>query len=309
MARSHDLKARFGRNKSKGIMPTLKHLFPLLVGFTLAGSHFSARAAEAKPKLNILKGPAQAKLGGIAQLQVPSGFVFLDANSTRALMKASGEPVSGNELGLLEQTNAHWSVIFEFSNIGYVKDDDKDKLDADKLLASIKRGTAEANKERVRAGNAPLEIVGWEVPPKYDPATHNLEWAIRATSDGQPILNYNTRLLGRKGVMEVVLIIDPENLAGTLPTFRDLLTGYSFQTGNSYAEYRSGDKVAKYGLAALVVGGAAVGAAKLGLFAWLAVFLKKGWKLLILAFAAVATFFKKLFAKLTGRQNETVLRQ
>ena len=39
---------------------------------------------------------------------------------------------------------------------------------------------------------------------------------------------------------------------------------------------------------ALVVGGAAVGAAKLGLLTGLLVFLKKGWKLLVFAIAAVA---------------------
>jgi len=49
-----------------------------------------------------------------------------------------------------------------------------------------------------------------------------------------------------------------------------------------------------------VVGGAAIGAAKLGLFAWLAVFLKKGAKLVIVAFVAVIAFFKKLLAKLFG---------
>ena len=103
--------------------------------------------------------------------------------------------------------------------------------------------------------------------------------------------------------MEVVLICDPDELAATLPKFKDLLSHYSFQNGQSYAEYHSGDKVAKYGLAALIVGGAAVGAAKLGLFAWAAVLLKKGWKLLVVAFAAVVGFFKKTFAKLTGRNR------
>ena len=276
---------------------------------TLATSASMGQSPKSKSDLNVLKGPAKAQLGGIAQVEVPAGYVFLDGKSTRALMKAAGEPTSGQELGFLRPTNAEWSVLFEFSDVGYVKDDEKDKLDADKLLASIKRGTAEANKERVRSGNSPLEIVGWEVPPKYDATTHNLEWAIRATSDDRPILNYNTRLLGRKGVMEVVLIVDPESLPTTLPTVKELMAGYSFQTGSTYAEYRSGDKVAKYGLAALVVGGAAVGAAKLGLFAGLLVFLKKGWKLLILGLAAVATFFKKLFAKLFSHRDESGMHQ
>jgi uncharacterized membrane-anchored protein len=104
--------------------------------------------------------------------------------------------------------------------------------------------------------------------------------------------------------MEVVLVVQPDQLAETLPTFRNLLTGYSFQTGETYAEYRPGDRIAKYGLGALVLGGAAVGAAKLGLFAWLAVFLKKGWKLVVVAFAAVASFFKKMFSGRSAKTSE-----
>ena len=62
-------------------------------------------------------------------------------------------------------------------------------------------------------------------------ATHNLEWAIRAESGDRPIINYNTRLLGRKGVMEVILIVKPDALAETLPTFKELLKDYSFKSG------------------------------------------------------------------------------
>ena len=94
-----------------------------------------------------------------------------------------------------------------------------------------------------------------------------------------------------------------------MPTFRELLAGYSFQTGSSYAEYRQGDKVAKYGLAALVVGGAAVGAAKLGLFAGLLVFLKKGWKLVVVGLAALAAVVKKILSSIFSRRNETVPRE
>ena len=294
--------------RNRKLIMTCSKLF-VLAAFAAAASSLLAQEPKARPKLNLLKGPASAQLGSAARIEVPVGYVFVDAKSIQALLKAQGEPVSGRELGLLKATNEHWSVMFEFSDIGYVKDDDKDKLDPDKLLEAIKRGTAEGNKERVRAGTPPLEIIGWEMPPRYEASTHNLEWAIRASSEGRPILNYNTRLLGRKGVMEVVLIVEPEQLPATLPTFRDLLAGYSFQTGEKYAEFHAGDKVAKYGLAALVVGGAAVGAAKLGLLTGLLVFLKKGWKLVIVAFAAVATFFKKMFTKLTGRSNETVPRQ
>jgi uncharacterized membrane-anchored protein len=283
----------------------LSKTFLIFSSITAVMAPALAQKADSGVKSNMLKGPAKAHLDTYAEIKVPEGYVFIDGKGTRSLLKAKGEPTSGHEVGLLVSTNESWSVFFEFSDIGYVKDDDKDKLDPDKLLDSIKRGTAEANKERERAGNPPLQIVGWEVPPKYDATTHNLEWAIRATSEGRPLLNYNTRLLGRKGVMEVVLVVDPEKLKETLPVFRNLLTGYTFSSGQTYAEYRQGDKVAKYGLAALVLGGAAVGAAKLGLLGPLLIFLKKAWKLVVVAVAAVAASIKKFFARLFGRKNES----
>ncbi len=277
----------------------------MLIGVAaLIATPLFAQDKPTKSKPAFQEGPTTAKFLGVAQIEVPAGCVFFDGNTTRALMKSSGEPVSGNEVGLIQPTNFLWSVIFEYSNSGHVMDDDKDKLDADKLLAAFKAGTAKQNKERERMGSPPLEIVGWEQPPHYDETTHNLTWAIRATSEGRQILNYNTRLLGRLGVMEVVLICDPDKFQETLTSFNGLLAGYSFQTGNNYTEYRKGDKVAKYGLAALVLGGAAVGAAKLGLLAWLLPFLKKGWILIVAAFAGIANFFRKLFGKKTGRKDD-----
>jgi uncharacterized membrane-anchored protein len=279
--------------------------FFLVTGCSVALAILPANAQkpDAATKPAMVRGPSKAPLEKVAQIDVPAGYMFIDGKGTRALLKSKGEPTTGQEAGLLISTNEDWSIFFEYSDDGYVKDDDKDKLDPDKLLATIKRGTAEANKERAKAGNPPLEIVGWEVPPKYDAETHNLEWAIRATSEGRPLLNYNTRLLGRKGVMEVVLVIEPEKLQETLPVFRNLLAGYNFNSGQTYAEYKPGDKVAKYGLAALVLGGGAVAAAKLGLLGSLLLFFKKAWKLLIIAIAALAASVKKIFDKISGRKS------
>jgi uncharacterized membrane-anchored protein len=270
--------------------------------FIFTAAPLFGQGSESKPNVKFLTGPATAHLSNVATVEVPAGCFFVDGKDYRAMLKAEGEPVSGHELGLLSSTNRDWSVIFEFDDVGYVKDDEKDNLNADKLLNAIKRGTAEANKQRAGAGHPPIEVIGWEQPPHYDSTTHNLEWAIRGAVEGQPILNYKTKLLGRKGVMGVVLVVDPQQLNETLPAFRSLLSGYSFQTGETYAEYRSGDKVAKYGLGALVLGGAAVGAAKFGLFTWLILLLKKAWKLVVVAFAAIASFFKKMFS---GRQAKT----
>jgi uncharacterized membrane-anchored protein len=279
-------------------------LVSLAIGFAVFSSPpLRAQDSNAKRKMGVVEGPAKVQLKDVAQIEVPVGFSFIDGESYRALLKKSGEPVSGNEMGLLASTNEDWAVIFRYTDSGYVKDSDKDNLNADKILDSIKRGTAEANKERAKNGVATVEVVGWEQPPSYDEKTHNLEWCIRGTSEDHPILNYNTRMLGRKGYMSVLLIVDPEKFSATMPAYRNLLANYSFQTGQSYAEYRPGDKVAKYGLAALVVGGAAVGAAKLGLFTSLLLLFKKGFKLVIVAVVAIIASIKKLFAKIFGRRQ------
>jgi len=275
----------------------MNRILSLLAGAGLLLAAYPLCAAEASDDFQVLHGPATATMQDVAEIGVPEGFIFLDGDQTRMMMQSYGEPVSGKEVGMLAPTNADWSVFFDYADVGYVKDDDKDELNADKLLKSIREGNEEGNKMRRRNGVAPLNLIGWEQEPRYDDTTHNLEWAIRFESEGQPILNYNTRLLGRKGYMSVVLVVEPDALQSTLPEFRKLLADYHYQTGESYAEYRPGDKVAKYGLAALVVGGAAVGAAKMGLLGGLLVFLKKGWKLIVVGIAAIGAFLRKLFLR------------
>ena len=276
----------------------------LLVLFGIGLIATSALAQNAKdPQIHFLHGPTTARLGSVAQIEVPGGHMFVDGDTLRRILKAEGEPVSDEWLGSLSPTNGGWEVWFAFEQIGYVKDTDKDKLNADKLLADYKKGTEAANRIREKSGIPPIHVVGWEVPPRYNEQTHNLEWAIRGTSEGKDVVNFDTRLLGRKGVMVVKLIVDPEEFRTTLPAFTNLLAGYSFESGQTYAEYRSGDKVAKYGLAALVTAGAAVGAAKLGLFGPLILLFKKAWKLIVIAFVAVIGVLKKFFGRLTGRGN------
>jgi uncharacterized membrane-anchored protein len=251
-----------------------------------------------------VEGPATVQLGKVAQLAIPAGYYFVDGETVNKFMRAVGQPTSDGLVGSVSPTNADWSVMFDFDPVGYVKDDEKDKLDADKLLAEYREGTEQANKYRAKSGLPSIQVVGWQTPPHYNAETHNLEWAIRGQSEGEEILNYDTRLLGRHGVMSVKLIVAPVEFDATLPAFTNLMAGFSFQSGESYAEYKPGDKIAKLGLGALIVGGAAVGAAKLGLFAWAAVFFKKFFKVIIVGVIAVAASLKKIISAILGRRRE-----
>ena len=55
--------------------------------------------------------------------------------------------------------------------------------------------------------------------------------------------------------------------------------------------------MAKYGLTALVAGGAALGAAKLGLFAKFGLIFKKFLKFIIIGLVAIGASIKKLFSR------------
>ena len=248
-------------------------------------------------KVKWQQGPSTAEIDKWAEIRVPAGFVFTGGSDTRLLMEAMGNPPSNDEVGLFAPEGLEWFVVFEFDEVGYIRDDEKDSLDADAMLTSIRKGTEQGNKIRREKGFTGLNIVGWEVRPRYNESTHNLEWAIRAQDDnGELILNHNTRLLGRRGVMRATLVVDPDLLAEVLPVYTDKMTGFSFKKGQSYAEFTQGDKIAKYGLTALVAGGAGAAAAKLGLFKLIGKF----GKVIIVAvagfLAAIRGKLKRLFS-------------
>lgn len=262
------------------------------LGFALAGEE----QASVLQKIRWQKGPCTGQLERVAHVWVPEGYIFADAKDTRTLMEAMQNPVSGTEKGFLSPMDLKWFLVFEFEDVGYVKDDEKNTLDADAMLKSIQAGNEITNKERKKRGWTTLTITGWEQPPRYDPDTHNLEWAIRCESGGQQVINYNVRLLGRGGVMKVTFVGDPSELAQAMPKYRSLVKGFDFSTGQRYAEYRQGDKLAKYGLAALVVGGAAAAAVQTGL-------LQKLLKPIIIGLIALGALLKKFWGKLFGRKE------
>ena len=236
------------------------------------------------------KGPAVGDLGTTAQVKVPEGYLFVGAKDTRTIMETNHNPITGREMGFVAPAGEEWFAVFEFDDVGYVKDDEKDSLDANALLQSIKDGTAQGNQERIKRGWPTMTILGWQTPPRYNDTTHNLEWAINAESAGAPVINHNTRVLGRGGVMEVTLVTDPTTLDATLPKFKAMLEGFQFKQGHKYAEFRAGDKTAAYGLTGLIVGGGAAVALKTGAFKWL-------WKLLAAGAAGVAALARKLFSR------------
>jgi uncharacterized membrane-anchored protein len=249
-------------------------------------------------------GPVQGDLGGEAQVQVPEGCLFTGALGTGKFLELTENPAAGNERGTIvcnmnTEGVEPWFVVFSYVDMGHVKDDERDKLDADAILKSLREGNDQGNETRRERGWEALTIEGWAKPPYYDQATNNLTWAtIVSTGSQGKSVNHSVRLLGREGVMNADLVSSHEQFATVLPTFDQMVGGFSFKTGHEYAAWREGDRVAEIGLTALVAGGAGVIAAKTGLLA-------KLWKLIVAGVVAAGAAVKRIFGKKTPAETPT----
>jgi uncharacterized membrane-anchored protein len=263
---------------------------------------------DAFASIEWVDGPVQGSLGAVADVRVPAGCRFTERAGARSFMIATENPPSGREVGVLVcrsdeegEKGGSWFVVFSYDPSGYVKDDEKTKLDADAILATLRAGNEAGNEERRARGWETLTLDGWVRPPYYDSTTHNRTWSTKARAESGVSVNHSVRLLGRGGVLHADLVLDPEQLAGAIPRFDEVVAGTEFSSGNTYAEWRAGDKVAEYGLTALIAGGAGAAAVKLGLFGklWklvLGVILALK-KLVIVVFVAIGGWLKKLFGR------------
>jgi len=248
---------------------------------------------------------------GLAKVTLPQDFCFLNpADSETLLTKIWRNPPGELPLGMIIPANFNpladheWVVVLRYIDDGYVKDDDAASIDYTKLLEDMKQSTLDANKDRVAQGYKTMELLGWAAPPHYDATTHKLYWAkeYKVGNLDEHTLNYNIRILGRGGVLELNAIAGMEDLKAVQDATPKILSMVDFQQGNRYADFNSStDKVAEYGIAALVAGGIA---AKVGLFKGLWVALLAAKKLIVVAAAAVAAFFKKMWNRMTGRSGD-----
>lgn len=255
----------------------------------------SAQQENPMSKLDWHIGPEKENIAQVASIKTLKDEGFLDTTNSDKFLELTDNLATGSTNILVAADNSWWAT-FDFDPSGYVKDDEK--IDADALLKQLKESDAPANEERQRLGLTKLYTVGWSVPPHYDEQTKQLEWALKVRDENNnDTINYTIRLLGRTGVMSATLISDEEHLTKNIQEFKQTLTGFDFNAGEKYSEYKAGDKVAEYGLAALIAGGAAVVATKKGLWAAIAAFFAAAWKFVAVGVVAVGSWIASLFKR------------
>jgi uncharacterized membrane-anchored protein len=249
-------------------------------------------------------------VGAPASLKAAQGFYYLDApDSAKVLIDLWGNP-PGSAEGVVAMIfpkenppeSQSWGGVISYSDEGYVSDVNAQTTDYTALLTDLQQQTSEANPERAKAGYAPITLVGWASAPHYDQATHALHWARELQFGTDPAsphtLNYQLRVLGREGVLNVNFVAGMPQLAAVQSAIPAVISQVKYDADRDYASHRDGDRVAAYGLAGLIAtaAGAKV-AAKAGILAMAAIFFKKGFVFILMALAAAWRSLSGLFRK------------
>lgn len=269
--------------------------FLVAAGATLAFVSFGVSAQS--PTTDIDKQVSQLRwarpgqtgdLAGKASFKVTEAYTFLPSDDTDKFLKLNGNlPHPGAVT--IAPAKGNWFGILSFALEGYVKDDET--IDAAALLESLKKNNVLGNEERKKQGYPTMELEGWALAPRYDQTNKRLEWGtLLRSQDNTQVVNVSTRILGRSGYTSAILVTSVDALDADLKDFKTALKDFDYLQGEKYSEWREGDKVAAYGLGALVLGGAAAAVASKG-----------GFKIiglaLLAAAAAVWAGVKKLFAR------------
>lgn len=223
----------------------------------------------------------------LATLNVPSNFKYINGKQSKLVLEnVWGNPPSAEPLGMLFLKNQSpisdnftYAISIDYSEEGYIKDDDAKDLDYGDLLDEMKSDMKESNESRKKEGYPSVELVGWASPPFYDEKSKKLHWAKTLKFEGSEAdtLNYNIRILGRKGVIVLNVIADADKLPLVNEELDAIVNSTEFNEGNRYEDFNPGlDTVAAYGIGGLIAGKVL---AKAGFFA----LLLKFWKVIALA--------------------------
>jgi len=241
--------------------------------------------------------------GGHIMLDVPDQFKYLNKEQSKyVLTKLWGNPESSSDevIGMLFPkasdpfSDSAYAFVITYSEIGYVKDEDADKINYDDLLKNLQGEEKEENEKRVKAGYPAVRLIGWAQKPYYDSKRKILHWAKElkfGEEDGPNTLNYEIRILGRKGMVSLNAVGKMYDLPLVNKDIEKALTVASFTEGNSYFDFDPKiDKVAAWTIGALVAGKLL---AKAGLFAIILKFLAPLWKFIVLAFVGLGAWIKR----------------
>jgi len=203
-------------------------------------------------EINWIIGPKKANLGTLADIDVPQGYRLTGEAGARTLLERMKNPIPEGLVGILAPDSGKWWVVLTFTDVGYLKNADKEHIDPAAVLKAVQKRSETQNAERAEQGMSSIVSVEWEQLPAYDAENHSLEWAIRAATPSAKVINDSVLLLSRRGVLEIITV-QPYGTASDSVPLQQLVKNITIKDGQRYTDYESGDKIADVTLSQLIV--------------------------------------------------------
>lgn len=252
--------------------------------------------------------------GGVATINVPEGYKYLNGKDSEFILTDIwGNPpsdINDRSLGMLFTENGSpfedstYAINITYTEEGFVDDKDAKNIDFDELLLSMQEDCEAANPYRVEQGYEAIHLLQWASTPFYDAENKKLHWAkeLQFGTINENTLNYNIRILGRKGYLQLNAIGGMDVLEDVKQNNDLILSSVNFNEGHKYSDFNPDyDKVAAYGIGALIAGKVI---AKVGILAKLGIMLAKFWKIIAIGFFGLLAGVKKFFTKKDNTPSE-----
>lgn len=203
----------------------------------------------ASTRVNWIPGPQKISVGSYADILVPQGYAWADAQTARVMLESVNDPAPDDLIGVLAENSGKWWAVVEFKPVGYLKGANSETLDAQSILKDVLKVE---NDRRTSDGVPLVSSLTWESTPVYHAQSHSLSWSIDVNDGSSKGVNQGMAFLGRHGVLQIT-DVQPYPAADTtsLPTLAGNIT---FKDGEHYTDYQAGDKLAQLGLAGIVSG-------------------------------------------------------
>lgn len=249
----------------------------------------------------------EIKIKDYAKLVVPKGYKYIPKEKSDIIVyDIWGNQKTDETQGMIvkEDWNLanfdNWAFIITYDESGYIKDDEADDIDYKEMENDLKKSVDEGNEERKKNGYDIQKFLGWASTPFYDKQNKILHWAksFQFGESTDTVLNYDIRILGRKGFLSMNAVGDISQLSEIKSHIPDIIHIAKFEKGNTYFDFdENTDKIAAYSIGGLL--GAKV-LAKAGILA----LILKNIKLIAIAIFGFASAFGKKIKNLFSKNKE-----
>jgi uncharacterized membrane-anchored protein len=198
--------------------------------------------------------------GGAVRLDLIKGYVYIPPQDVPPLLRTlDARAPAGQQMGAVAPVGKkvgaadYWVSVITYDAVGNVPETGADELGSLNFIDSVKLA---------RAPEPALQ--SFAATPSYDYSGKTLTWGEQydARNRNAASLRYETRVLGRAGVVGITTIARPAQLEKVRTEARTVRSMVTFNAGQRYADFiSSSDRVSQYNLPGLIDGKARVTAA------------------------------------------------